>query len=100
MKIHSLGAGIPQSKVAGRAAVATSQNRESVRDLFEKNDLNANGFYKPPKLSNDKGGAVAMVGMGVMMTSVMVAAAMANKWSPALMIGGMFAGFAIMAASD
>ena len=63
------------------------------------NPTTLEGIYKRPVFIQGKKEAVQLAGLGVAMTSILAGAAMRNAWSPVVMIGGMIAGLAIMAAA-
>lgn len=57
------------------------------------------GIYRRPVFTEGRREAVQIAGIGVMFTGIMAAAALGGKFGPAMMIGAMFAGAAIMAAA-
>ncbi len=106
MDIRSVG-----TQVAGQVAPknfkpAYSPRETAIQDGFKKGEnseaLDADKMKSlqtgEAKKSWGMGQAKALVGMGVMFGGMMAAAAMGGPFAPALMMGAMFGGLAIMAA--
>ncbi|MCA9797374.1 MAG: hypothetical protein KC910_36435 [Candidatus Eremiobacteraeota bacterium] len=75
-----------------RAHQAPANQPNQPQDKFSRSEPG-------PSLMTRSGGwqrAKPLVGMGVMMTGMMVGAQMGSPWGPAVMMGSMFAGMAIM----
>ncbi|MBI3927659.1 MAG: hypothetical protein HY319_19120 [Armatimonadetes bacterium] len=98
MTVQSLPALATPRPAAAKAQAFTSPADLDTFGPSRSGDIE--GIYNRSSLTQGKREAVQLAGVGVMMTSILVGAALQSSWSPAIMIGGMFAGLAIMAAGQ
>lgn len=80
-------------------ASSFSLTSPSVDAYGPSNPGSLEGLYNRPTFTQGKREAMSMAGVGVMMTGIMVGAALGSPWGPPVMIGSMFAGLALMAAA-
>lgn len=80
-------------------ASSFSLTSPSVDTFGPSNPSSLEGLYSRPTFTQGKREAMSMAGVGVMMTGIMVGAALGSPWGPPVMIGSMFAGLALMAAA-
>ncbi|GMU55701.1 hypothetical protein DYH09_18090 [bacterium CPR1] len=82
-----------------RGSSSFSTSSASVDTYGPSNPTSLEGLYTRPTFTQGKREAMSMAGVGVMMTGIMVGAALGSPWGPPVMIGSMFAGLALMAAA-
>lgn len=60
---------------------------------------NLEGLYRRPVFAQGRREAVQVAGLGVMLTGALTAAAIGGRFGPAMMVGALFAGLALVAAA-